>query len=170
MYKLFTIGFLLTSLLFFSCEKPATYSPIPQISFTSLFLSDTVEAELDNPIKRVKVKFDFVDGDGDLGLDKGDTFGDFAPGKKYYYNLIFSIYEFKNKKWVLNTKTRPYFRFQNISKQNTSNKVLKGYMSVDIDFLKNIGFADTLRLDFFIYDRSLHKSNVAKTTEIYLYE
>ena len=168
MYKFFIIGFLI--FVFFSCKKPISYSPVPQIKFINLVLSDTVEAELDNPIKRIKIKFDFVDGDGDLGLNTTDTFGDFGPGKKYYYNLIFNVFEKKNDKWTLNTETKPYFRFQNISKQNTSNKVLKGYMSVDIDFLKNIGFADTIRLDFFIYDRALHKSNIASTSEIYLYE
>ena len=168
MYKLLIIGFL--SILLFSCEKPVEYSPVPQITFSELSLLDTVEAELDNPIKRVKVQFDFIDGDGDLGLSKADTFGDFGPGKKYYYNLTFSVFEKKNDKWILNEKTKPYFRFQNISKQSTSNKVLKGYMSVDVDFLKNIGFTDTIRLDFFIYDRALHKSNVASTPEIYLYE
>ena len=170
MYR--TIGILLLStfLLFLSCEKTEEYSNIPEITFVDALISDTIEAKLGNPIKRVAVKFKFIDGDGDLGLSKKDTFGDFAPTKPYYYNLKFSVFEKKNNQWVLKENTKPYFRFLDISKKETDNNVLKGYMIVNIDFLKNITFTDTLRLDFFIYDRALHQSNTESTHEIYLYE
>ena len=157
------------SIGFFSCKKPQDYSSIPEIKHISSSFSIKKDT-LDNEIYKVSVRFSFVDGDGDLGLSPSDTLGDFAPGKKFYYNLKFSFLEKINGVYVLNENIKPYYRFQNISKSQTTNKVLKGDMIVDIDLSTTVNYADTSKFRFYIYDRALHQSNIENTTEIYLNE
>ncbi len=62
------------------------------------------------------------------------------------------------------------FRFQNISKENTANKVLKGDMIAEITFPTELVYADTSKNSFFIYDRAQNKSNIAETPEFFLNE
>lgn len=157
------------SIGFLSCKKPQNYSSIPEITHVSTNFS-IVRDTLDNEIYRISVKFSFVDGDGDLGLNSNDTLGDFAPGKKYYYNLKFAFFEKTDGQYIENETIKPYYRFQNISKSQTTNNVLKGDMIVDIDLSTTVDYADTTKFNFYIYDRTLNKSNIESTTELYLNE
>lgn len=150
---------------FSSCEKPQDYSPIPEIEYISTVFTQNV----DQNITEATISFSFIDGDGDLGLEQADTMGQFAPDQEFYYNLIFDFYEKKNDTLKLSPR-KDYFRFQNISKSQTTNKVLKGDMEVTINFENSQSFSDTSIFRFYIYDRALNKSNVVETHEIYLNE
>jgi len=152
-------------ILFTSCEKPQEFSPIPEIEL----ISTTLKQNIDQNLVEATISFSFVDGDGDLGLEQSDTNGLFAPGEAYYYNLIFDFYEKKNDTLKLSPR-KDYYRFQNISKSQTTNKVLKGDMEVTINFENSLSFSDTSLFRFYIYDRALNKSNVLETDEIYLNE
>jgi len=154
-------------LTMFSCDKPKTYSPIPEITHKStdfIIGKDT----LDNEVYKITVRFSFVDGDGDLGLSPSDTLGDFAPGKEFYYNLKFSFYEKKEGVFEINNKIKPYYRFQSISKTQTTNKVLKGDMLVEIELSTLSNYSDSSKFEFFINDRALNQSNIEETSELYL--
>lgn len=151
----------------FSCKKPQIYSPIPEIKHVSTDVS-TAKDTLGNRIYKVSVRFSFVDGDGDLGLSPSDTLDDFGPGKDYYYNLKFHFFEKIDDQFIENTNVKPYYRFQNISKSQTTNNVLKGEMVVEIDLSATITYQDTTKFNFFIYDRGLNKSNIEETSELRL--
>ena len=153
----------------FACEKPKDYSFTPEIKIISTETINGTDA-LGNPTNITKVRFNFIDGDGDLGLDSWDTTGAFAPGKEHYHNLKFQLYEKENGEFVLNEQEKNYFRFQNISKTQTTNKVIKGDMIAELFFSKETHYADTIKLSFYIYDRELNKSNIEETDEIFLNE
>lgn len=163
----FAYIFILFIFGFSSCEKPQDYSPIPHIDFIKADLSENFDT-LGNAINRIEIHFNFVDGDGDLGLEPSDTLGDFGPGKEYYYNLKFFFYEKQNGELSLNETINANFRFQNISKTQTTNKVLKGEMIVKIDLSQTINFADSSKFKFYIYDRALNKSNIEETNELFI--
>ncbi|NTV83084.1 MAG: hypothetical protein HGA23_02140, partial [Bacteroidales bacterium] len=73
-----------------SCRRIEEYPPEPVITFLDF---EKIYNETDSIYNRGILKFEFTDGDGDLGLDDGDTFPPFNPGSKYYYNLIIDYYE-----------------------------------------------------------------------------
>ncbi len=50
------------------------------------------------------VNLHYTDGDGDIGLEPSDTFGDFAYGKPYFHNL---------KVWMLEKKAGQWRKLQN---------------------------------------------------------
>jgi len=160
---------ILLSIGLFSCEKTEDYLYIPEIKFVSLEQTNGQD-DLGNEVSIVKVRFSFIDGDGDLGLSPSDTIGDFAPGKDFYYNLLFQYYEKKDGQFVQNESVINSFRFQNISKVQTANKALKGDMIAELIFSKSseINYADTSKNTLFIYDRALNKSNIIETSEFYL--
>jgi len=161
----FTILFISVTLA--SCEKPEEYSSIPEIKYVKTDVYTGTD-QLGNISDILEVQFSFVDGDGDLGLSQADTNGIFAPGGDYYYNLRFQIYEKVNGEFILNEAEKQNFRFQNISKQQTSNKVLKGDMITKLYLSKENNYSDTLKVSFFIYDRALNKSNIEESTELIL--
>ena len=156
-------------ILFSSCEKAKEYSPVPEIKFVSI---EQIRGDdgIGNLVTIVKVRFSFVDGDGDLGLRVSDTLGEFAPGKPNYNNLKFQHYNKTEGKYILDESIKNYFRFQYIAKEETANKVLKGVMEAELIFAYNsaIIYADTSKLFFYIDDRALNKSNIEETPDFFL--
>lgn len=158
---------LFISITLFSCDKTEEYSFIPEIKYTKTDIYTGTD-QLGNVSDILEVQFSFVDGDGDLGLTQADTNGVFAPGEDYYYNLRFQIFEKIDGQFVLNEAEKQNFRFQNISKQQTNNKVLKGDMITKLYLSKENNYSDTLKVSFYIYDRALNKSNIEESTELIL--
>lgn len=66
-----------------SCFKNQEYPVEPMISDPSFTLLG------DSAI----LNFSFTDGDGDIGLDPGDTLSPYEPDSFYYYNLYIDYYE-----------------------------------------------------------------------------
>ncbi len=150
-----------------SCEKPQEYSDIPEVTFKSLSVKKGLDT-LGNEVFKFNLIFDFVDGDGNLGLSPYDTLGDFAPGKPYYYNLHIDLYQKQDGVFTKDEDVANNFRFQNISKTGTNNKLLKGEMNIDFELSKYPN-KDTCCFKFYIFDRLLNQSNIEKTNEIYPY-
>lgn len=157
------------SLSFTACEKTKEYSDIPEIKLLNVDNSYGAD-DLGNPGFHTLINFSFTDGDGDLGLSPADTTGDFSSSSEYYYNLKFEVFEKKNGAFIHRDDINHHFRFNNISKENTTNKVLKGEIETDLFFIKNRLTSDTVKLSFYIYDRALNKSNVEETQEIIYHE
>ena len=65
-------SFIIVVLLFVQCQKPEKISEIPAIKFIDVPIIDTVDL-LGNPIRRAKLMFSLIDGDGDIGLKDNDT-------------------------------------------------------------------------------------------------
>ena len=58
--------FLITATLILACEMPETVSPLPEITYKS-FMLENYRDSLGNQGKLGTLKFDFIDGDADIG-------------------------------------------------------------------------------------------------------
>lgn len=157
-----------------SCKRIEDYPPEPVIKYLGF---EKIFNETDSIYDRGILKFEFTDGDGDLGLAKSDTFPPFNPGSKYYYNLIIDYYEVRNGVETLvpitfyNNETEEYdtvylsARIPLLTPKG-SNKALTGEI-YDTLFIYNYNSSfDTLFLKFRIVDRALHESNMEMTPYI----
>jgi hypothetical protein len=153
--------FLTGILILASCIKKEDYPDIPEISyrgFTKVF--DTGQY----PIKGI-LSIDFQDGNGDIGLDPGDTLPPFQPGGDYYYNMIIRYFEKQNGVWVEPILPVPYNARIPVLTPDQPNKAIKGYIVDTLDLDPTPAF-DTIKFEVFIYDRALNQSNVVATPEI----
>lgn len=157
-----------------SCKRIEEFPPEPVISYLDF---EKIFNETDSIYDRGILKFEFTDGDGDLGLSKLDTFPPFNPGSRYYYNLIIDYYEVRN-----GVETPVFLTFYNAVTEEFdtvylsariplltpkgSNKALTGDI-YDTIFIYNYNSDfDTLFLKFLIVDRALNESNTERTPYI----
>lgn len=113
------------------------------------------------------VRFRFTDGDGDLGLNPGDTLGDFAPGQTYYHNLFVRYFEKQNGEYVEFIPVFPFHsRFRSLTPTG-GDKSLQGIMDVGV-FARPGVQVDTVRYEIFIVDRALNHSDTIVTEDILL--
>jgi len=157
-----------------SCRRIEEYPPEPSIKYTGFQkLFNTTDSVFDRGI----LMFEYTDGDGDLGLDDGDTFPPFDPDSKYYYNLIIDFWEVQKgvetevpltffnavtQTWdTLSLSARiPLLEPKNVTRSITGD-------IYDTLFIYNYNSEfDTLFFKFYIVDRALHESNVEKTDYI----
>lgn len=149
-----------------SCLKREEYPPTPVLEYKDFVKYGTDSADY---------VFKFTDGDGDIGLDKGDTLGDFGSNKPYYYNCIMTYYyKDGSGNWqpydaidstpAMDTLKSRY-RIPNITPEG-QNKVLDGEIHIKL-LAPYIPYTDkNYKFELFIYDRSLNKSNVITTPEL----
>ncbi len=153
--------------IFTSCSLQEQQPEEPQVTFYQIVLKDTVDA-LDNPVKRVKLIFNLIDGDGDMGLADSDTTEPYTG--IYHYNCYVNLYEYIDGEAVEADIEAPFnFRIPDIEPQG-QNKLLKAEVQLDMDFSTYNGqyLFDSILFDFFVYDKSLKKSNTASTSVIKL--
>jgi hypothetical protein len=166
MRRVIQIVFILIAILAMSsCRKIEHLSSIPHIEFTSFTVFDTIDI-LNNPLKAGRLKFNFEDGDGDLGLESPQISGVLDST-----NLFFMLYRKKGGTMVEvldstdlmkpNSYRIPYME------RLGQNKILKGTISVV--FLYTFYApkdSSIIRYDFFIKDRAENVSDTASTSEI----
>lgn len=165
MKKAFLFLFLL--LLFFSCRKPEEYSIVPEIHFKEIPIKDEYDS-LDNHVKRCVLTFSLVDGDGDIGFKDGDTLPPFDTSSLYYNNLLIDIFKIIDGKSIKvdTPEIQTYYRFRTkFIEPQGEKKALKCtiYVNLDID---DPPLNDSVKFEFFMYDRSHNKSNVESTPVI----
>ena len=150
-------------LLWFSCRKPEKYSNIPQISFIEIPVKDTII--FSNHLKRHILTYSLIDGDGDIGFKEGDTLTPFNINSAYYNNLIIDMYKIVDG-YTIKVDTpeiRTYYRFRTkYIEPIGQNKTVKCTIYVNLDFDIPSSW-DSVRFDFYMYDRALNKSNVTTT-------
>jgi len=153
-----------------SCLKVETYPDEPIIEYKSF------EVFEDSAIVTVS----FTDGDGDIGLENGDTTGDFAPGSFFYSNAYLEYYELMNGEWVKGTAdpggnnfpTADTIVFTNRLPNITpigQNKALKGDIRLTLEpnyFNPFSNFNDTIKYKIILIDRALNISNQIETETI----
>jgi len=161
-------------LVFISCKRMEEYPPEPTISYLDF---EKIFNETDSIYDRGVLKFEFTDGDGDLGLAKNDTFPPFNPGSKYYYNLIIDYFEVRNgvetpvPLTFYNSETEQFdtvylsARIPLLTPKG-SNKALTGEINDTVFIYNYYSDFDTLFLTFKIVDRALNESNVERTPYI----
>lgn len=132
-----------------ACEDIEKYSEIPEVSFKEFRYSDTT------------LVFEFIDGDGDLGLEQFDTVEPFNSGGKYYFNIFIDYYAYENAKPdKIEFEYPTNLRFRTIPEPEGNNKTLKGDMEVDLQYSLPLELPDTFYIKFQLVDRALHESNV----------
>jgi len=147
---------------YMACEAPKTYPDTPEVSFKSVSLENAIDS-LQNEVKRVKLTIKVVDGDGDIGIidDYGNIYPTFIDRDSVdlYIDLlqkVDGVFEKVNLFFPYNYAT-PYLAPEG------QNKTLIADLEVNFDITEQY---DTIKYSFYIYDRALHKSNVAESPEI----
>lgn len=143
-----------------ACLPEAQYPPEPVISFKSLVPNSN----------QAVMRIDFTDGDGNIGLNQGDTLGINCPDTcRYYYNLFCEYYELQNGEWV-NIVLDPeigqipfYYRLPYATPEG-QNPALNGEIKIDMPsyYLIGTGF-DTCRFEIQLVDRALNESNIVQS-------
>ena len=112
----------------------------------------------------------FTDGDGDIGLNEGDTDPPYAVNTTYYYNLFCDMSRLHNNVWTPVPELPYYYRVPSITPTG-QNKALNGDLAVA---LKPFPFppvviGDTVRFNVKLVDRALHESNTITTPSLVLH-
>ncbi|MDY6800256.1 MAG: hypothetical protein SVU94_03420 [Bacteroidota bacterium] len=156
---LYLISFLI---LLASCEKEDQYSDIPEIKYKNFTLAQETENGFENIIGRLT--FTFTDGDGDIGIDPNTEAVDYTPTSEIYNTFITRFYK-ENNQFLRDTTITyiiPYME------GGEYREYLKGEIEIKLYFT-DFNY-DTLKFDFYIYDRANHKSNTESTPEIIVSE
>ncbi|MEI6680978.1 MAG: hypothetical protein WCO44_00040 [Bacteroidota bacterium] len=138
--------------------KKEVYPDVPVIAFQNL----TLAFDTGKVAKKGYLTISFKDGNGDIGLQPGETQPPYDTGSIYYYNFIIDYYELIRGKFVKLQSTVPFSARIPYLTPDDPNKAIKGII-VDTLTLNPKPAHDTVKLKFFIYDRALHKSNVDST-------
>jgi hypothetical protein len=166
MIRNFFILFLITAVLVLACEVPEKVSPVPEITFKSFLLVDYRDS-LGNQGKLGTLKFDFIDGDADIGstIYDYDTTEESLEKK---YNVFLIPFEKLPDGYYDSVETEPlkFIIRQDIKLTRVGqNKTIKGEIAINIQY-SIIPPQDTLQYKFYIIDRARHRSNVAFTSDI----
>lgn len=151
------------SFFFVGCLKKEEYPAEPSITFKRMDFDSNHNATL---------YIDFIDGDGDFGLDEND-WDNSSDSCTLRYNLFIHQYELQNGEWIDVTPPCEMLRlFYRVpwAKPTGQIKTQKGEIKIDLaDFwyTTNISSFDTLRMEIQILDRKYNKSNIL-TTESYI--
>ena len=144
-----------------ACVKQESFPDVPEISYKSFALVFDTGTFAVNGI----LTFNFQDGNGDIGLDPGDTLPPYDREGDYYYNLVISYFEKQDTNWVEVVLDPPFSARIPVLNPDYPGKAIKGFI-VDTLTLNPQPAYDTIKFEFFIYDRSLNKSNVLTTPDI----
>jgi hypothetical protein len=140
-----------------SCSDVETYSEIPKLEFVKVFLADTTDKELGNKEKLQEITLQVTDGDGNLGLNRGEA--------DSLNNLFITMYKKERGQYVLAIDT--IFKYRIPYKQPIGqNKYLRAEVIVShttpqikIDY-------DTVRYEIYVQDRADNLSNTITTCDI----
>ncbi|SNC65948.1 hypothetical protein SAMN06265337_1445 [Hymenobacter gelipurpurascens] len=175
-----TLGFgallLLASIGISSCLSPPDYPDTPEISFKNIQKTrvDTITGLFD----RVVVTVSFKDGDGDLGLDNGDTsppYNELDPitqlPNRYYNNYFFQpqIQNGSGQFEDYNLSFSYNARYPRLSPTNQGDRKepLKGDLNFKQQFFQGTFPRNSVvRFKVKIVDRALHESNEITTEPV----
>ena len=158
-FPLAIIIFILISGVFYSCKKDNVYpiEPVIEMSPDQIYLSPST------------ITISFTDGDGDIGLNDGDTVAPYnynpVDFNKYYYNLLLYYFVKNGDVWEETDLIVPYYyRVPNLTPSG-QNKSLKGKIEVSITL--PINRPDSIHFNVELIDRALHSSNILTTPVFY---
>ena len=160
--KITVVFVIFCTLLISSCLKPEEFPSEPKIEFVSF------EPQGDSLGLFI---ISFADGDGDIGLDIGDTISPYEPSSYYYYNMYFDYYEIVDGDTVRGTSDPNNFptadpislafRIENITPIG-QNKALKGEIKTTLEpryYHLGATSNDSILYKIVLIDRALNISN-----------
>ena len=160
--KITVVSVILGTFFISSCLKPEEFPDEPKIEFVSF------EAQGDSSGVFV---ISFTDGNGDIGLDIGDTLNPYEPSSYYYYNMYFDYYEIVDGDTVRGTSDPNNFptadpitlafRIENITPIG-QNKALKGEIKTTLEpryYHLGATSNDSILYKIVLIDRALNLSN-----------
>lgn len=161
-------------LMLISCIRREEYPLEPVIGYLDF---EKLYNATDSIYDRGILKFEFTDGDGNIGLEDKDTFPPFNPGSKYYYNLIIDYFEVQHGVetpvtiTVYNNETEQYDTIYLSARvplltPKGSNKAISGEIYDTVFIYNYYSDFDTLFLKFRLVDRDLNESNIESTPYI----
>ena len=162
MKPVFSLLFIITlAFVITSCRKESSFSNTPELKFKEyLATSDSL-----------KIVLEFTDGDGDLGLDDGDTLSPFNPSS-FAYNNLFLYYQTKvnDSTYTYYLKNgqdtvRFWYRYKNITPVG-QKKVLEGELIASLPAPYSVPGIDSFRYEIFMLDRALNRSKSVFTPVI----
>lgn len=181
MKKVSYIGLLFLALAVCCCQKPVEYPVEPKIAYEGF-------SYLMNPDSTFSgegiISFSYTDGDGDLGLDDGDTLPPFGFHDAHYYNMVVDYLKCENGVFVKTPLLSPHVptspddtlvlydtvtfnaRFKRL-RDSEEPKAISGTMDYRLTVQNPFSPNDTVKFEIRILDRALHESNVIQTDAIY---
>lgn len=154
----------LLALILAACPAPRKLPVEPRIEFRSFVLEEKTDP-LGNLTLTGELRFDFEDGDGDIGIES--PYDSIDQPDSLLYNLFLTVHEKVGGEYRMvdtsELETPPYYRVPPLDREG-QNKTLSGEIKVDIQYL--VIEYDTIRYSFYIMDRAFHRSNVDTTGEI----
>lgn len=144
-----------------SCRKFEEYPPIPEIAFNDFELLVNNETGIS---EQGVLYISYRDGDGDIGLEQGDTLFPFEPGGSYYYNLLIRYFELQNGVFVeqpINFNARIPLLLPKDQK-----KGIKGIIRNEMFIYDPSSDFDTIQFTVQLIDRALNISNEITTPPI----
>lgn len=155
---IFSFGLLLLIVVVIgSCQKFEEYPPTPEIAFDNFaLLVDTAGIA-----RKGLLSISYRDGDGDIGLDQGDTLDPYQLGGEFHYNFIVTLFEQQNGVFVAMPFNFNYRIEPLIPKDQT--KSIQGIIENQIDILDPTSTFDTIRFSVKLIDRALNISNEVVT-------
>lgn len=175
------IALSLLLLIAVACQKPVAYPIEPHVvytGFTYLFNADSTFSG------EGIISFSYTDGDGDLGLDDGDTLYPFGFNDPHYYNMIVDYLRLENGVFVKIPLLSPHVpshpgdtlvlydtvsfstRFRRL-RDIEEPKAISGTMDYKLTVQNPFSPNDTIKFEIRILDRALHESNVIQTEAIF---
>jgi hypothetical protein len=152
--RIFLATLVIITGILFACEPLEDVSDIPEIRFKK-YTNTMVLDSLGNLLPGGSLEFTFQDGNSDFGQKNTDSNLILIPYQKINGVYDSVDYEAYGKAFIISYND--YL--------DRSGSTVKGEIKVDIVFYVTPPF-DTIRYNFFIIDRSGHKSNVESTPDI----
>lgn len=155
-------GFTLTG-----CLKSEEFPDEPILTFKSVEQTHELFPNGVAPERVVYVTVEFTDGDGDIGLDEGDTLSPFGTGEPHNFNTGCVFEMLRNGAWTDVDSEFPG-RIKRISPSG-QDPTLNGeirwkvgpYPGTRTILQPDILAGDTMRVKMRLEDRALHMSNEA---------
>lgn len=145
--------------LSFGCLDRQEYPSTPQITYSGIQLFQNVAGNDSAAVIQVR----FTDGDGNIGLNQGDTLAPYTG--QFYYNCFIEYYELQNGTWVKPALNPPfYYRIPPLS---GNQHAIEGTIDIRLNapFYSPSAF-DTIKYSVTIADRALNLSNTVETPAI----
>jgi hypothetical protein len=141
-----------------ACLKKKDLPDVPVIT------SQSFEIAGDSAILRLN----FSDGDGNFGLEDGDTTGVFSPCLRRKFNLYAEYYELQNGQWVheyidpcdeVSDDDVPFYNRVPWIKPTGQNQAQEGEIKIVMQDWYLISEFDTIKFEVKIVDRDMQESN-----------